>query len=54
MNNNELQDSIIQTNAMLKACDPTSARFQPLSEHFERLLEIQAARALSVKVEAKA
>jgi len=50
MSNAELQDAIVQTNAMVKSCDPNAKRMPELQNHLARLLDAQHSRASMVKI----
>ena len=50
MTNSELQDAIIQTNAIIKSCSPSSDRKSKLDNHLESLLDCQHSRAKLLKV----
>jgi len=50
MSNNELQDAIVQTNAMIKNCDLTAKRMPVLQQHLEKLLDSQQYRATMAKL----
>jgi hypothetical protein len=46
--NEELRQTIIDTNAMIKACDPSAERKPALEQHLKSLLDIQISRARAV------
>jgi hypothetical protein len=50
MSNNELQDAIVQTNAMVKSCASDAQRMPLLQKHLESLLETQKSRASMAKL----
>ncbi len=50
MSNSELQDAIVQTNAMVKGCDPAAKRMHLLQQHLESLMESQKSRASMAKI----
>ena len=50
MTNEELQDCIIQTNAMIKSTEPGAERMAHLNRHLLDLLAIQKSRAAMVSL----
>lgn len=50
MTNDELQSAIIDTNAMIKNCEPSADRLRLFTKHLELLLEIQIARAAMYQI----
>lgn len=50
MTNDELQSAIIDTNTMIKNCEPGAERRRVLTKHLQRLLEIQIARAAMIEI----
>lgn len=48
MTNDELQDCIIQTAALIKSTEPFAERMAHLNRHLLELLEIQKSRAAMV------
>ena len=50
MDNEELQDAIVHTNAMIKSCVPKAARMHNLNKHLTALLKHQETRASLVSL----
>ncbi len=50
MDNEELQDAIVHTNAMIKSCAPNADRMPNLNKHLTALLEHQETRAALVNL----